>query len=251
MPMRDAAVDLRGWLDRQRPATLLLGALALWALLFAVLALAGFGRHVALHEDDPALVNPLPAPALNRSRERLGPRDRYLAATARPLFNAGRKPAPVQLPADAQDQPFDVILTGIILTEGLQMAIVQDVASKASIGVRLEQPLPSAPGWRLVALAPRSAIFEGPSGRTTLEQRVFDGSGGEAPTATGKDGMAEDTMEPSPAAASAASGDAAEPAPETPEEQVEAIRRRIEARRAQLRQQQQSSDAVPPGQKDQ
>src|SRR5690606_18442831 len=133
-----------------------------------------------------------------------------------------------------------------------------------------------AQGWQLSSISPRGAVFDGPEGQRTLELRVFDGTGGEAPTAmaspppAGQATPARPTAGQSPArpaspraAAADAAGDAGRtvPAPQpgqpvptegaprpsppaptpdtpparTPDEQVEAIRARIEARRARLR----------------
>ena len=93
---------------------------------------------------------------------------------------------------------------------------------------------------RLFSREPRAAVFSGPEGQRRLDLRVYDGSG--------------DARPPRPAAPGAGNGQpaGAPPAQEAPaqaaapgkdaeamteEQQVEAIRRRIEARRAQMREQ--------------
>jgi general secretion pathway protein N len=96
--------------------------------------------------------------------------------------------------------------------------------------------------WRLVELQPRRASFEGPQGRRDLELRVFDGTGAPMPATPVAARPAPDTIEnaepvapppaavPAPLPALPMAQD--EPVEMTPEQQVEAIRRRIEARRA-------------------
>src|SRR5690606_10442160 len=121
-----------------------------------------------------------------------------------------------------------------------------------------------APGWQLIALEPRQAVFEGPGGRKTLELRVFDGRGEQATTAlmasapiqapsrsssstpdTAPLPFAPDSPPPTPAA-NADTKPARPVVPRFPDtsrssdERAQAMRgraeaRRIEARRAQLR----------------
>src|SRR5690606_31067313 len=110
-------------------------------------------------------------------------------------------------------------------------------------------------------------VFDGPGGQRTLELRVFDGVGGEAPTAMstpppaappqGRPRADEPTngnrpvvvttsSQPAPTevevpsqqdAAAAPEAEPEQPTARTSEDQVEAIRARIEARRARLREQ--------------
>ncbi|CAA9354125.1 MAG: hypothetical protein AVDCRST_MAG71-2939 [uncultured Lysobacter sp.] len=147
-----------------------------------------------------------------------------------------------------------------------------------SVRVRVGDALETHPGWRLGTLNARSAVFDGPEGARTLELRVFDGQGGQAPTASS---APTGTRRPG-AATPAGDADAAvppprpiverpgpQPTPGTPpatvappvappprpettpspstsdQAQMEAIRQRIQARREQLRQQQQNP-AQPP-----
>jgi general secretion pathway protein N len=113
-------------------------------------------------------------------------------------------------------------------------------------------------------------VFEGPEGRRTLELRVFDGQGGQPPTRlAGAQPQGQRPAQSGPGAATpvagagsaqtpprerpspsdtqvrgappAANPDAAEPAPAlTTEQQMQAIRERIQARRRQMREQQNS-----------
>src|SRR3546814_3288531 len=64
------------------------------------------------------------------------------------------------------------------------MAILQPREGGDSVRVRVGTAPEAAPGWRLVSLEPRRAVFDGPEGERKLELRVFDGEGGIPPTAT-------------------------------------------------------------------
>lgn len=176
-------------LRRLEPRSWLLVAFAGWALLCAIVALGGFGGRYDLLADDPKLAPPLPKVPLASARTPLGPLEAYAEAANRPLFYPDRKPIAVHVPgqASADGQPLDVTLTSIVITPSVQMAIVQDNKTKESLRVREGQALGGTyVGWKMVALTPRSAVFDGGSqGQMTLALRVFDGQGGEEPTQMG------------------------------------------------------------------
>jgi general secretion pathway protein N len=166
-----------------------------------------------------------------------------------------------------------VVLTSIIMTPTMQMAIVQDTQTRQSYRARMGQALEGPySGWKLVAMTPRSAIFDsGSQGRTTLVLRVFDGHGGEMPTRMGltpqvvasgalanaaaTNAIVNSMMAPPPPPPPDVSvqqpsadnaNDAANAAAEAAQ-QAEQIRKRIEARRQQA--QAQGADAPPPNEK--
>ena len=249
---------------RLDPRSWLLVAVAGWALLCAIVALGGFGGRYSLLDDDPKLAPPLPKVPLASARSPLGPLEIYAEAANRPLFYPDRKPIAVHVPGqtDADAQPLDVTLTSIIITPSLQMAIVQDNKTKKSLRAREGQALGDPyTGWKLVAMTPRSVVFDGGAqGQTTLQLRVFDGHGGEEPTRMGltpqavasgavpiarpqppADGNA-DAQQPADApqvqpptdamnAAANAANEAANNAANQAAQQAEQIRRRIEERR--------------------
>ncbi|WP_242112331.1 general secretion pathway protein GspN [Luteimonas aquatica] len=255
--------------------TWLLGALALWALGVWVFALFGMGGKVAPLEDDPALAGSLPKPAAAPA-ERLGPLPQYAAMGERPLFTDDRRPQPFLInPAgegEAQVNAFDYVLTSVLRTPNFQMAILQTPdGSGEPMRVKVGDAPKAAPGWHLASVDARSAVFNGPEGERKLELRVFNGNGGEPPTAISVSGTVPPAAQPvpgqpvpppipnqvppkpqngeapppQPAPAEAAAQDAAT------QQQIEAIRKRIEARRAKLRQeaqQQQQQPSPPPGQ---
>ena len=262
--------------------TWLLGALALWALATWVLGLFGLGGRIDRLPPDPGLVQRLPAAAAE-TEDRLGPLAQYGEFGERPLFTTDRRPQPFFINPVDEDAPaeFEYVLTSVLLTPGLQVAIVQPAAGGESVRLKVGESPAGAQGWQLSSISPRGAVFDGPEGQRTLELRVFDGIGGEAPTAMaspppagqatpGRSGAGQSPPRPAstPAAPRAAAADAAgdgsqpeaapqpgqpvptegdapaspAPTPDTPtarsaDEQVEAIRARIEARRARLREQ--------------
>jgi general secretion pathway protein N len=242
--------------DAFRPLTLLLGAVCLWAFCVLVLALAGLGSRFA--EPGPGVAPPrLPDVRLTPGRSRLGPMSDYLVVGERPLLNPDRRPS-LQLAVDGEagSADIDVMLTSVLLTPHLQLAILTDNKDASTRRVRVGEMIAGS-SWRLVQLEPRRAVIEGPSGQRSLDLRVFDGKGGEAPTptvaeptadagATGNSGVGPSTgtaaaprpqpmPTPAPPATASQPPPAQEIAPVTPDQQVEAIRRRIEARRAQMR----------------
>jgi len=251
-------------LDDAGPRTWLLATVAGWALLAWLLAVAGMGRHAPALDADPTQLRPLPttrAPAA----ERLGPLSQYAQIGTRPLFSQDRQPKPFFLQGqgegDSKSNAFDYLLTSVLITPNLHMAILQPADGSESVRVKLGEVPESHPSWRLTALDARSAVFEGPDGRREMTLRVFDGQGGQPPTAlnalppsplpagVGTPVQAAPQPKVPPAARAPGAGTAAaanarpvveqnDDAPATPEAQMEAIRKRIEARRAQMRQQQ-------------
>lgn len=251
--------------DDIAPRTWLLAVVAGWAMVVWALTLAGLGGRVQHLPDDPSLVARLPqlAPA---SPERLGPLVQYAEIGTRPLFSEDRRPQPFSLTAEGDENAapaFDFVLTSVLLTPTLRMAIVQPSAGGESIRIKLGEAAESQPAWRLTALNPRSAVFQGPDGEKALDLRVYDGTGGEPPTAIAgadKDNGASPTpprpaTKPAQPQAPPATMPQATPAPTpapvpeatdeppSPEAQVESIRKRIEERRAQLRQEAQTPAA--------
>ena len=254
--------------DARGPRTWLLAVIAGWALLVWVLALFGMGGQIRPLPDDPGLVGALPqlAPA---APERLGPLAQYSEIAARPLFSPDRQPQPFFISGqegEAQAQAFDFVLSSVLITPSLRLAIVQPAQGGEGIRLKVGEAPPATPGWRVVDIQPRSVVFNGPEGERTLELRVFDGSGGQMPTASTATaappamdpaqaadpgmpggGITPRTTQVQPAQPGAvpvpgASAQMAQPAQST-EEQMDAIRKRIEARRAQLRAQ---GESPPP-----
>jgi len=262
-------------LDDAGPRTWLLAAVAGWALAAWLLAAVGMGGAVEPLADDPGLLEPLP-PVRPSPPLRLGPLGQYDAIASRPLFSEDREPQPFFLQGEgeeSEERAFDYVLTSVLITPQLEMAILQPREGGESVRVRLDHAPQSHPSWRLVELDQRSAVFEGPEGPLTLQLRVYDGVGGERPTAVARPqpdraripiapppvNRVDDAVSKPPEAAASAAAAAAqdEPVEDAPAEdaatndpgfademteqaQMDAIRERIEARRDQLRNEQKS-----------
>ncbi len=255
--------------DLAGPRTWLLAALAAWCLAVWILALSGMGGRVEPLPADASMTQPLPR-LPDYPQERLAGLSEYSEISARPLFSSDRRPRPFFISGDGgeQTQAFDFVLSSVLITPGTQLAILQPTAGGESVRVQVGQALPTMSNWQLVEVQPRSASFIGPEGPRTLELRVFDGSGGQSPTAMMAPPAPVQGTQSMPT--SMAGGPAAAPAPvpmvappvaappggpkdvstgapvdtsgqpseQTTQQQMEAIRQRIEARRAQLRQSQ-------------
>ena len=252
--------------DAIGPRTWLLAALAGWALLVWLLALFGMGGSIRPLPADPSLVQALPQ-LRPSAAERLGPITQYSETSTRPLFSENRQPVPFFISGQEegeQPQSFDFVLSSVLITPALKMAILQATEGGESVRVKLGEAPESAPNWQLVEINPRSVVITGPEGRKTLELRVFDGTSGQAPTAlsppvasmptgpvqqvqpprrsaTATPGNARPPLMPGDPMSPMGEGPAAAEPELTTEQQMDLIRTRIEARRAQLR-----ADEVPP-----
>lgn len=223
-------------LESLRPNNVLPAALAAWALALLVLAMAGLGANFGPHPDDAALAPPLPRVELAPIESRLDSPEQYAEVGQRPLLNPNRRPAEISDVGEA-DSPLDMQLTGVLMVGKFRAAMLQSPDGQRSERVIEGEPVKGT-SWRLTGLEPRAAIFSGPEGERRLELRLYDGSGDARPppVAQAANGQAPGAQPPreAPAQAAAAKG---EDAVMTEEQQVEAIRRRIEARRAQMREQ--------------
>jgi len=227
--------------------SLVLGVLAAWSLMVAIAAFGGLAGRVGLHPDDPGSVPEVPRLDLAQARTDLPPMEQYAEVGQRPLFNTDRRPLPPDEVADGDVEPppppspLEVILTSVIISGDVQIAIVQDSKTQKTHSVRLGRHLDGEQSaWKLVELAPRKAVFEGPGGRAEAGLRVFDGSGGQPPTALtatpvgGSSSVAAESAG-QPQGQVASDGEPVQVATETPESRAELIRRRIEERRRQMR----------------
>lgn len=239
----------------QRLPALLMGTVAVWALIFAIAALTGLGGRYGLHPDDPASVPPLPELDLSRAHSPLEPVEAYAMIGERPLFNADRRPLP-PLPDDAAGLlveepppapvPLDIAVTSIIMTPQMKLAIVTDNQTGKSQSVKVGDPLDGdQSGWTLMELQSRKAVFSGPAGNSSVDLRVFDGAGGQAPTPVAVSARGEQPDGEPPPQAEPASADTEAPVKSeamTAETRAEMIRRRIEERRRQMREQAERSN---------
>ena len=229
---------------RAGPLTWVLAAVCGWALLFWLGSVLGMGARSG--ELPPLPAEPLPSPAA-MVPDRIGPLAQYDEAASRPLFTEDRKPrafmatAPEEGDAAASGS-MNFILTGVLISPNVRLAILQPNGGGNSQRVRVGSAPDGAAGWRLQEVQPRRAIFEGPGGQMTLDLRTFGVAG--TPAGASK---ADAALAAAAAASAAADTAAAGPPmpPPTPDEsrRIEDIRKRIEARRAQM---QQHNQAPPP-----
>ena len=220
------------------PLTWLLAGTAGWALLVWLGALLGMGGRIA----DPPVVAPAPLPQPGPVRaDRMGPLVQYAEAGSRPLFTQDRRPRTFVASnpdGDAAASPaatLDFVLTGVLISPQVRLAMLQPTGGGDAQRVREGHAPEGASGWRLVEVQPRVAIFEASDGsRSNLDLRTFGAAGAPGAARTGGDAA---TPPPPPPAAAPAAVAAANAANEAVPDQarIEAIRRRIEARRAQLR----------------
>src|SRR5690606_28049440 len=273
-PRREATMRA----DAAGARTWLLGAVALWAFVTWGLGLFGLGGRIDRLPPDESLVQRLPV-AAPPGEGRLGPLAQYSEFGDRPLFTTDRRPQPFVLNPDDEEAPaeFEYVLTSVLRAPGFEAVILQPSGGGEPVRLKVGESARAAPGWQLSSIAPRSAVFDGPGGQRTLALRVFDGVGGEPPTpvstaAGPPSGAAAPGRQPAPGAEARGAaappvvvttsstpsptevevpppGAPPPPAPEpgstvdtTPDQQVEAIRQRIEARRARLREQAQQGD---------
>ncbi len=230
--------------DQAGPLTWLLLAGAGWAVLLWMVALLGMGGQVA--DAKPATSDAALPQARPATPDRIGPLAQYSEAAARPLFTQDRRPRSFLATAPegdgaAQSQSLDFILTGVLISPQVQLVVLQPTGGGESQRVRVGKSPEGAGGWRLVEVQPRRAIFEGAGGQSALDLRSFGAAGAPPAAAVASPQRAATVgatapMPPRPAAAQE---------PQDQEARIEAIRKRMEARRAQLRAGQAGNGASP------
>jgi general secretion pathway protein N len=225
--------------------TLTLLAVAAWAAALLIAAALGLGGRFTTMPLDAAAAKPIPDFKLTPASATMGAVEQYAAVGQRPLLNFDRKPSPIAAaPGDSSASEVDVMLTSVLRTPQLQMAIFRETQSGVSRRVRLGEIMEGS-GWRLTELDERSAVLEGPSGQKAMDLRVFDGKGGEPVTALSAPAQAaQNPVVQAPQAAPApvaavrpvvtSTAETTDGQAMTQEQQIEAIRQRIAARRAQM-----------------
>lgn len=247
--------------DSLSPKTWLLAGVAGWAVCLWTFSLLGLGSRLGKAPDDTGQQR-LPATTIPRA-DRPGVQAQYAEIGQRPIFSEDRKPQPFIIDGNGEAAPantFDYVLTSILMSSTVQLAILKPPADGAqSVRVKLGDAVETAPQWSLASLQPRSAVFRGPEGEKTLELRVFNGVGGAVPPTAAPTAVINETL-PGPGGVVPPPPDAPPPIPQpmpvasgngasgnvSTEAQLDAIRKRIEARRAQIRQQT-AQEAQNPG----
>lgn len=183
-------------------------------------------------------------------------------AWTRPLYFNDRRPRVAMLGpngpggAGMPNQEFDAVLTGIVRSPHLYMATLLPMGGKPA-RVRLGDEVEGKPGWRLVSLASRTATFRNgdrvqvlrldaknaaitpPAAAMPPMPIEMPGQPNELPTAAAPPatpGITGQAPTAPPVTSSSSTPQNTAPANTTQAQQIEAIRRRIEARRQQMRQ---------------
>lgn len=208
-----------------------------------VLAYWSGTRDASLAPVDPALIPAISSPATT-SPPPIANSMGNTGTVKRPLFFEERRPRTFFLPGKEADAKttvaFDYELTSVMMTPDLEMAILQPKGGGEPVRVKRGESVPAATGWKLAALQPRHAVFEGQHGRRELELRVFAGvpipvpapAASPAATAAPAAVVPSQTVASEPPAQSNVSVSAAASGGAMTED---AIRKRIEQRRAQAR----------------
>ena len=218
--------------DQAGPLTWLLAACAGWAVLLWLAALLGMGGQVEQAKPATAEVAlPQPKPA---TPDRMGPLTQYAEAASRPLFTQDRRPRSFMAigpegDGAVQSQSLDFVLAGVLISPRVQLVVLQPTGGGAAQRVRVGNAPEGAAGWRLVEVQPRRAIFEGAGGQSALDLRTFGDASvpGASPPSPSMGEVRAQDLPPPPA------GEAEQP--QSQEARIDAIRKRIEARRAQMR----------------
>jgi general secretion pathway protein N len=200
-------------------------------LLLALAMQFGFGRGYSWLQPDVDSAN-VANVAIDKTPFKLPPQTRFADTTARPLFNDDRKPTPDT--PDAPDVPpppkvpLNIALTGIILTPQLHLAMVHDKLKNTDMALKEGMPMDGDQGgWTLTRINPRSAVFRETSGEE-VEVELSTAVAGPTPAPNAR-AVAQTRAAPHPPAGAEAS------APPAQNEQAQALQRRIEERRAQMR----------------
>lgn len=228
-------------LGRARASTWLLASACGWALLLWMAAMLGMGTRIEAVPAQPP--GPLPPPPTATS-ERIGPLGQYAEAASRPLFTQDRRPraflAAAQGEGEGSGGALDFLLTGVLISPQVRLAILQPSAGGDSQRVREGAAPEGAADWRLLEVQPRRALFEGPGGQVALELRSFGVAGSPEVRAAAEAPLQEALPHAPPPPPQAAAHGAMESTPDQAR-RIEDLRRRIEARRAQRRQQNQDA----------
>jgi len=222
--------------------TWMLAAAALLLLGLSLAEFFGFGSGYRLAADVAAEQKPEVALKLDEGVRKLAPWPEYGSdMLARPLFNEDRKPTPVSAKASdsPEAKPLKGALTGVIIAGELKLAMVKDEANK-TMRLRPGQNLPGEQSaWKLVEVLPRSAMFEAPGlGQQELKLQISDKPNvaqvPPVPAENEKPVKGQSMLQAAPANDPFYGQIKQQPAPQgdvNPDE----IRRRIEERRKQLR----------------
>jgi general secretion pathway protein N len=227
-------------MSKAQRLTWVLGACGVLMLALAIAQYFGVGAGYSLAPDSAGGDPPEQALNLDANARKLPPWPEFGGEMiARPIFNEDRKPTPASAKGtgEAQAQPLNAALTGVILAGAVKLALIKDNPSGKSVRLKLGQNLPGEQSpWRLVEVRPRSALFEASGlGQQELRLQVSD-----KPMAVVAGPAPAPAVAPPPGAyppSAAPAAPAVERGQLKPQSDVnpDEIRKRIEERRKQLR----------------
>ena len=148
----------------QRRLTPFLIVLAVLLAVLLLLLFIGVGQHV--HWRAPRQLAPLPPAGNAANLPRPVPLQQFADVWQAPLFNPNRKPV-AQAAADGSNLG-DLELTGVILTQGMHIALLHDKHADKDLRLKQGEALPDG-SITLVEVHPRSALFDSAAGRTELK----------------------------------------------------------------------------------
>lgn len=231
---------------------LLAGACALLLLLVALFWF-GFGRGYGWWAVDPVDENAGKKKLVNE-QFRLGSWDKFAEVNARPLFNEDRRPTPPMPPDSAPDvkpiPKLDVVLSGVIITSKVRLAMVKEKGKEKSMTVKEGGAMPGEWGaWSLAEVKPRMAVFKNSAGESaTVELIAVANSQKPTPPPPPRN---PPTAPPEPTPPAPQPGQAPPQIPSPPAQPATAeaassdLQQRIDARRQQIREQQQQQQPAP------
>ncbi|MEO7199229.1 MAG: hypothetical protein ABIY56_03325 [Dokdonella sp.] len=200
-------------------------------LLMVLLQFAGFGRGYSWLpqlQPDTAQI----AGNVERETFAMPPASSFSELQTRPLFNADRKPTPLDASAALETEApppvaLNVTLTGVIDTPEVKIAMLRDNARNQTMSLKVGMPLEGEQaGWTLFSISPRKAIF---TNANNEEAEV------ELETAAGPIAAAQPPRRPVAPGKIPPKATAIAPAAEADSDSSSDLAKRIEERRRQMR----------------
>jgi general secretion pathway protein N len=216
-------------------------------LLLIILFQFGVGRGYRWWPLDDANTLAAQGKDLDHSSFSLPAWDSYADVNKRPLFNEDRRPTPPPPPEAVvntapQIAQLHIVLSGVIISKKVRLALIKENGKQTSTSVKEGGALAGdLAAWSLAQVKPRAAVFKSSAGES-VEVELIASAIDQKPTPPSNPPAAVMPPQPQPtgAAPPAAAPGAPPMAEARPAEQPPAnadLQQRIEARRQQLREQ--------------
>lgn len=222
--------------------TMILAGICGALLLLIVLCQFGFGQGYSWLQPDDAEDVATKEADLDRAQFKLSPWNDFAEVNARPLFNEDRKPTPA-MPSDdavAKDErpipKLNVSLSGVIITRKVRMVMIKENGKAQTTTIKEGNALPGDLGaWNLAKVKPRGAVFKNTAGEDVEVELIATGNGQKPPLPANPNGQPPGPVVPGQQVAAAQPG--SEQSAKNPEQTSAELQQRIEARRQQIRDQ--------------